>query len=487
MKKVKIGFLSIFILMIITSCSTTEISSQEEHIEETKSLFTSELESNTTNSMVVMEMDQMFSARDLDMDYDVESTTQISLGDGDVHITKEGVYYLSGTLNNGQVIVEVSDTEKVQLILDNVNITANSTAPIYIISGDKVFITLATDSNNSLSVLGEYQNIDENNIDSVIFSKSDLTFNGMGTLSINATYGHGIVGKDDVVFASGTYEIIASSHGICANNSIRIANGNFQIESGKDGMQADYNEDDTKGFVYIANGLISIQAQQDGISASSTLQILDGEFTIYSGGGYEKVLNIITRGEGPGNTPQATDMLTDSMKGLKATDIFLLGGDFVISSYEDAIHANYELLIEGGTYQILSGDDALHADYMVTIYDGSILVEAAYEGIEGEFVNIKGGEMLITVLDDAINASSEEGCINIEGGTILLIASGDGVDSNGDFYMSGGTLMIDSNPVYTGGDGAIDVSGSTQITGGSITDENGNALNTSSSSPSRRR
>lgn len=484
MKNKKIQVLSMAVLMLITGCSSQEINNQGTNNQDgnsnIESMNVSETQSNSTVSTEILDLDQMFTSRDLEVTYDTASTTQIVLGNEDVRITQEGVYLLSGTLENGQVIIEADNTAKIQLILDNVTISCDSSAPIYVKSANKVFITLADGSQNSLSVLGEYKNIDENNIDSVIFSKSDITFNGNGSLSIYAENGHGIVGKDDMVVTGGTYEIVAKSHGISANNSIRIADGTFQITSGKDGMQADH-EDSAKGYIYIVDGSFTIDAQQDGISASSTLQIMDGEFTISSGGGFEKVLNIITRGEGSGGTVSATSLLTESMKGLKALNIFISGGDISISSYEDAVHANNELFISDGNIVILSGDDALHADNIVSITGGTIVVENAYEGIEGDYVYIIGGDMKVNVLDDAINAGSSNGYINISGGNILLIASGDGVDSNGNFYMSGGTLMIDSNPVYSGGDSAIDITGSIEITGGTITDENGNAINANSS------
>lgn len=489
MKQFTLSLITISVLLILTGCTTSTTLPNESSLPPLDSAESSaSQESAYTHSSIelgALDSNSMFTSRDYDASYDESTATKIQLGEDTIRITEEGVYILSGTLDNGQIIVELPAQDKVQLVLDQVTIHSASSAPIYIKSGDKVFITLAPSSTNLLSVSGAYEQIDDNNVDGVIFSKSDLTFNGTGSLSIQATYGHGIVGKDDVVFTGGTYHIAAQDHGICGNDSIRIADGVFHINSGKDGMQADHDDDPTLGYVYISNGSYSIHAQQDGISASSTLQIDGGDFSIASGGGFEQVLNIITKGEGPGNIPQVTDTLTESMKGLKGMTILLMDGIFQISSYEDAIHANDELLIHGGEFHILSGDDALHADHTVTIYDGTIVVEDAYEGIEGIYVVIRGGDITLNVLDDAINASETDGSITIEGGTIFLIASGDGVDSNGDFFMSGGTLVIDSNPIYSGGDGAIDITGSTQITGGSITDEKGNAINLNSSSRQR--
>ena len=78
--------------------------------------------------------------------------------------------------------------------------------------------------------------IDDNNIDAVIFSKSDLTLNGTGSLTITADAGHGIVSKDDLVLTSGTYEINAASHGfsgkiVFVSQMERIRSHQLKMES----------------------------------------------------------------------------------------------------------------------------------------------------------------------------------------------------------------------------------------------------------------
>ena len=135
----------------------------------------------------------------------------------------------------------------------------------------------------------EYEAIDDNNIDAVIFSKDDLTLNGKGTLTINSEYGHGIVSKDDLKLVGGTYNITAENHALSGKDSVRIADGTYNLTSGKDGIHSENADDDEKGFVYIASGDFTIESTGDGIDASYVVQIDDGDFDITAGDEAENV------------------------------------------------------------------------------------------------------------------------------------------------------------------------------------------------------
>ena len=214
-----------------------------------------------------------------------------------ITITKEGTYVLSGALSEGQIVVD-ADSAKVQLVLDNADITCASSAAIYVKNADKTFITLAEGSENILMNTAEYEAIDDNNIDAVIFSKDDLTLNGKGTLTINSEYGHGIVSKDDLKLVGGTCNITAKNHALSGKDSVRIAAGTYNLTSGKDGIHSENADDEEKGFVYIASGDFTIESTGDGIDASYVVQIDDGDFDITAGGGAENATK--TNNEMPG-------------------------------------------------------------------------------------------------------------------------------------------------------------------------------------------
>ena len=391
-----------------------------------------------------------------------------------ITIAKEGVYLLSGALQEGMIVIAVKDTEKVQLVLDNASISNSANAAVYVKSADKVFITLAAGSINVLENGGSYTVLDDNKIDGVIFAKCDLTVNGTGSLEITAAEGHGIVSKDDVRITGGNLTITAAGHGISGKDSVRIADGTISVASGKDGIRSNHDTDAEKGFVYIRNGQLTITADGDGISASKTLQIDGGSFVITAGGGSNSTAAKDENGE------------PISAKGLKASEAMVVnGGIFVIDSLDDGLHSNDNLMIYGGEYEIATGDDGFHADEMLTIADGVINITASYEGIEGKDVVISGGNIKLYAADDGVNAaggndqsgfggsfgrdnfgSGGDSSLLISGGVIYINADGDGLDSNGSLTVTGGEVYISGSS--DNANGALDYDGVGQITGGIV-------------------
>ena len=427
----------------------------------------------------------LFTERDGRVDYDAAACSQVTLNgtsaqcddptvtvDGStVTITAEGSYLLSGELE-GMVIVDAADTDKIQLILDGASITSPTSAAIYVREADKVFVTTAEGSENVLANGGEYIAIDDNNIDGAIFSKSDLTLNGKGILTVDAPLGHGVVTKDDLAITSGSYTIDAESHGLNGKDSVRVSGGEFTITSGKDGIHSENLEDLEAGFVYLSGGTYNITAGGDGISASGYLQTEGGEFTITAGGGSANASSAWSTED------------TASLKGLKSDgDMLLNGGTFQIDSADDALHSNLNLTLTGGSFTISTADDGAHAGANLTISDGTVDILQSYEGIEGKSIDIAGGEIHLISSDDGLNAAGgndqsgtggfgpmdsfaadADSYLHISGGTLYVNAEGDGLDSNGSLMVSGGTTYVEG-PTMSG-NGSLDYNGSGTITGG---------------------
>ena len=479
----------------------------------------------------------MFTERDLAGTYEESGAVYVTLSDDGitgetdgvvikgqtVTITAEGTYIFSGTLSEGQIVVD-ADNAKVQIVFDNVDITCASSAAVYVKSAEKVFVTLAEGSQNTLRNTDEYVAIDDNNIDAVIFAKSDLTLNGTGSLTIISAEGHGIVSKDDLKITGGTYDITAAGHALSEKDSVRIADGTFILTAEKDGIHAENADDEEKGYIYIADGDFTITSDGDGMDASNIVQIEDGTFDITAGGGaansqktHESDMpgggmsqnierpdgeSMPQMGEKPDGENMPQDTTTDesgtSTKGIKAGGgMYLNGGTYQIDSADDSIHSNANITIADGTYTLATGDDGVHADDALTVNGGTITVTESYEGLEGLTVTINDGTIDITARDDGINTAGgtdqsgfgtfgdhfkgmdsaddeteettdNEMWMELNGGYIHILTGGDGVDSNGDLTINGGEIYIDGPS--DNGNSAIDYGdrSSAYVNGGTL-------------------
>lgn len=502
-----------FILLAgLTGCSLSEALSAGASVNEADASVTEgdseDTASGTGASVYVsasVDVSDMFSDRDKNTAYDETTAARITLDptgascdsdavsiDGQtVTITDEGTYILSGTLEAGMVIVDAQDSDKVWLVFDNVSISNDTSAAVYMREADKVVITLADGSENTLYTQGNYETIDDNNIDAAIFSKDDLTINGTGTLKVTADIGHGIVSKDDLVIAGGNLSITAASHGLSANDSIRITDASLTIISGKDGIQAENSDDESLGFVYIQDGTLQISASGDGISAGSYAQLDGGEYAIVSGGGSTQAPEHTQDWSDPfgAGTSQSDTEDTTSTKGIKTGQNLLInGGTYQIDSCDDALHSNGDMTINGGTFNIATGDDGAHADNALIITDGEITITDSYESLEGLSIEISGGAISLVADDDGLNAAggndqsgfmagpgrpddfssedTQDMYILISGGQLYVNASGDGMDSNGSITISGGEVYV-SGPTDSG-NGALDYASSAKVTGGIV-------------------
>lgn len=248
-----------------------------------------------------LKAEDYISDRDSSGDYDTSEAIAITLNgttascdsdlvtiDGStVTITGEGVFLLSGKLTDGQIIVDADSKDKVQLVLNGAEISSSSSAAIYIKQADKVFLTLAKGSQNTLSTTGEFTADGDTSVDGVVFSKDDLTVNGSGALTVTTEQGHGIVCKDELVITGGTLNVTASGHAIQVNDIVCISGGTFTLTAGKDGIHSENSDDTTLGHILITGGTFTITSDGDGLDAGSILQVEDGTFNITAGGGHE--------------------------------------------------------------------------------------------------------------------------------------------------------------------------------------------------------
>ena len=321
----------------------------------------------------LLETSEMFTDRDMEQEADLSEAVYLSVQEQpEILITEAGVYVISGVASEAQIRVEASSEDKVQLVLNGLNITNSDSPCIYVASGDKVFVTTISDS--SLSVTEAFDTAEDSGANSVIFSRSDLVLNGAARLTLNSTE-NAVESKDDLKVTGGTYIITAGKKALSANDSIRIADGVFSLNAGTDGLHAENDEDSTLGYIYIGGGDFTINAGDDAIHGESVVQIDQGTFEITA---------------------------------------------------QEGIEGTY-IQINGGTIHITGGDDGINAAAKSSAYyptieinDGEIIVEMAAGDTDGLDSNgdlyIRGGYIAIT----GSSAFDYDGYGEFSGGTLMV-------------------------------------------------------------------
>ena len=456
-----------------------------------------------------------YGSEDEDASWDTSSASQITLtgeaarvdGTGatiegsTVTITAAGSYVITGMLTDGQIVVDSADEGTVRLVLNGAAITCSDSAPIYVKNSGKTIITLAEGTENSVSDGASYvlEGSESAEPNAAIFSKDDLTINGAGSLTVDASYNDGIASKDDLKITGGTITVDAVNDAIQGKDCIGVKAGTITIVSGGDGLQATNDQDTSKGYVSIEGGTFVITSGTDAIQAQTTLVVTGGDFTITTGGGSANSSQHVgeagnTWGDWGGSASDtgtgsagagavSTTADTGSAKALKATGgIFVTGGTFSVSSSDDSIHSNGNVAIAGGTFELASGDDGVHADGTLIIDGGDLTITQSYEGLEASAVTINDGTIRVTASDDGVNvaggmdssstsgrpgqndfAVNPDNTLTINGGYIYVDSGGDGLDSNGTASLTGGTAIV--NGPTNDGNGALDAQEFT-ITGG---------------------
>jgi hypothetical protein len=382
-----------------------------------------------------------------------------------VTISSAGTYRITGSLTNGQVIVDTQDTNTVQLILAGIDITCSSSAPVYVLNSEKTIIILEANTENKIT----YTSSATTEPNAAIYSKDDLTIYGDGSLSIQSTYNDGITSNDGLIIKSCTITVTAQDDGIRGKNYLIVEGGKITVTAGENGLISDNRADATKGYVSIQAGTVTVTCGGDAIEAQTDVLIAAGTVTVTSGGGSSGSV--------------ASGVSAKGIKGL--VSITIDGGTINVNSADDAIHSNGTVTINGGTYTLYSGDDGIHADDTININSGNMNIAKSYEGIEATTININGGTIYVTSSDDGLNGSGGQDSsgfaggpggrgggdmfsggnanVNINGGYLVVTAAGDGLDSNGAITQTGGTVIV--NGPIDNGNGALDFS-TYKMTGG---------------------
>ena len=398
--------------------------------------------------------DTHYSAKDVTWDSSSEVTIDLSnptatdgvtVSDGVITITKAGNYKLTGTYE-GQIKVEAADSDMVRLILNNATITNSTGAAINVVEADEVVIYTASGTTNTVSDGSSYSDTASGSPDAAIYSKSDLTLAGEGTLKVEGKYEEGIHTSDGLVIASGTLEVNAANTGIKGKDYVDILDGTITVTASQDGIKATNDTDGNRGWVRLSGGTVNISAGDDGFKAERVLEI--------SGG----TLNI-----------------TQANEGIEAQYINILDGTVNVTSSDDGINASYSTTT---TTDSTSTDSTTATSTKQSAQGGQNSAPQAPSGSAGQ-APAGGGQAPSGTMGQPPAGGGAGGgmggggtfevvdaTINITGGTVTVNANGDGIDSNGTATLSGGTLIV--NGPFTGGNASLDTNGDLLLNGTTV-------------------
>ncbi|TRZ41282.1 carbohydrate-binding domain-containing protein [Robertkochia solimangrovi] len=369
-------------------------------------------------------------------------------------ITAAGTYRITGTLEDGQILVDADAEDTIKILFNGIDISNATNSPFAIMSAAKTVIQVVEGTENRLTDAGTYIfEDDDDEPDAALFSKDDLTIFGGGELIVTGNYNEGIKSKDGLILKETTITVSSVDDGIQGKDYLIVYSGNVTVDSAGDGLKSNNDEDADLGYIQIDEGTFIITAEADAIQAETAVMINGGDLTLTSGGGSTSVISD-----------------DDSANGVKAGSTIIINNDAVVTvnAADDAVHSNASIAINGGTFILASGDDAIHADGILDIFNGDITITESVEGIEGAYITISGGKIVLNSSDDGINGAGDETgsvyTLDITGGNIYVNASGDGIDVNGSITMSGGAVIVDG-PVNRN-NGALDYDRSFTLTGG---------------------
>lgn len=400
----------------------------------------SSVQENTTEAVIP---DSLITIKDSDTDTDVSdaveialngssvscSSSSVAINGNEITISSGGSYIINGTLDDGRIIVD-ADAAKVHLILNGVSIHSETSAAIYVKSADKTTITLAEDTDNTLSdsINYTYDDTDKEEPDAVLFSKDDLSINGNGSLNIEASFNNGITCKNDLKIISGAINVTAKNNAIKGKDSLTITGGTITLTCTDDAIHSN-------NAIYIEGGDMTLSSSDDGIHADNTLVISDGTIDI-----------------------------AKCYEGLEAAAISIDGGAISITASDDGINAadgsssseggpgmrggpdmgensgsNCSLTINGGTVYVNAGGDGIDSNGYIVMTGGALVVDGPTDNGNGgldynNYFTVTGGYLAVAgssgMAQNISDSSTQCGAlVAVSGGTAgtpVTVADADG-------------------------------------------------------------
>ncbi|WP_062200187.1 carbohydrate-binding domain-containing protein [Demequina salsinemoris] len=497
--------------LFLSACSSdaTDSATSSDSSDSSSDTSTETVSSATTNGEATYEQ---LDLPEVDVNPDLNNATEITLADGassadgdgvtidgdTVTITEAGTYVLSGELSEGQIVVNVADGD-VTLVLDDATVSNVDAPAIQVDDADNVVIYTASGTTNTITDSGTYDDTDDETGNAAIFSTADLFLAGEGTLVVDGGRNDGITSKDSLVIVSGTYDVTAADDGIRGKDSLVVLDGDVTVDATGDALKSD-NEADSDdpdayvGVIWIEDGTFDITSGVDGLDAANQITINGGSLAIDAGD------DGITSGVYVRIGETEID-ITNSYEGIEGAMIYLDAGDVTVVSSDDGLNgtdgsgsSSSDMGggsqgggggMGGGPGERSSSDTSGSSDSSTsdaTTYDDTATAassDTTATTTSAAYVTTDSTDSTTTTTaDDSVDSTTtttgmggmdeaEDGVeIYISGGTYVLDAGGDGLDSNGNVVMTGGTLVV--NGPEDNGNGAIDYNGTFEMDGGTL-------------------
>ncbi|MEE1621700.1 carbohydrate-binding domain-containing protein [Zafaria sp. Z1313] len=365
-----------------------------------------------------------------DLSWDTAEEVEVALADGastggtgvevdgdTVTITAAGTYRVSGSLADGQLRVAAPDDALVRVVFDGVSLASSTGSPLVVESADEVVLFLEDGSSNSVSDAADYADTSDDAPDAAVYSASDLTIAGGGSLDVAGNFNDAVNTKDGLVLAGGTVNVTAVDDGIRGKDYVVLLAGDYTVDAADDGLKADNEEDEGRGWLLVQGGTLTVAAGDDGVKAYNKLTVSGGTVTV-----------------------------TESEEGLEAAHLEISGGTVDVTANDDGLNA------AGGTSSETEPGGAAGTQR------GGPGSGTAPEGAPGAAeAPAAGGPQ---------GAAAGDYSILISGGSVVIDADGDGLDSNGSATITGGTVVV--NGPEGSGNGALDVDGEFLVEGGTL-------------------
>lgn len=388
-------------------------------------------------------------------------------------ISDEGTYVISGTLTDGQIIIDNENNENIRLILNGADISCSTDAAIKALNAKNVYITLADGTVNSVTdTRSASDSDDEDTADAAVYAKCDLIINGSGTLNVTGGCNDGIKSKDDLQIISGTINVKASDDGIVGKDSVSVKDGTVTVDCSDDCIKSSEDDDSTKGYIIVDGGTFNLSSDKGhGFNSVFVFVMNDGKVNITKCNEGIQSLNIVQNG-GDINITASDDGVNVSDKRASASS-----GTSDASDASDAADAadtaeqtdDTDAYIEttafgkGGGRGTMSGNGMPQMGHGPQMRDGVSGNAAGGNSVSG---NAGGRGAMQGGGGMGGSMANCDGCLVINGGTLTVKAGGDGLDSNGDILINGGTVTV-YGPTGDG-DTAIDKNGVWEQDGGVV-------------------